>query len=73
MADLQQTFYVMAIVYMAIMFGIMVAIVAALFALKAKINAIHRNIEDKLGAVMGVARVGEELFDKARKVVNRHK
>jgi cell division protein FtsL len=69
--DLQQTFYVMAIVYMAIMFGIMVAIVAALFALKAKIDAIHRNIESKINAVTNIAEVGEELFNKAKKAVGR--
>ena len=71
--DLQDTFYLMAIIYMGIMFVAMIAIVIAIFVIKAKINAIHEQIERKLNLIVNVAHAGEEILDTAKKVFTKRK
>ncbi len=44
MNGLEQTFYIMAIVFMSVMFVMIIALVAAVFVIKAKINRIHDSI-----------------------------
>jgi uncharacterized membrane protein YraQ (UPF0718 family) len=70
--DLQNTFYVMGIVLMCLIFIVLIAGVVAIFAIKAKINAIHKTIEDKLSLVTTAAGAGAQLFKKAKEVVDRH-
>lgn len=69
--DLQDTFYIMGIVYMSIMFVLMIAITVAIFVIKHKINMIHRNIEDKISTVMNAVRVGEAIVEKAKDAFKR--
>jgi cell division protein FtsL len=61
MSGLEQTFYVMAIVYMCIMFLLMIAALGAVLTIKAKINAIHQQIEDKLSLIKSVATLGANV------------
>ena len=68
MTGLEQAFYIMAIVYMGIMFLVTIGIVIAIFAIKAKINAIHRQIEDKIHAITAIVHIGEEIIGQAKKV-----
>jgi len=69
--DLQNTFYVLGIITMSLMLVMLIALVIAVFAIKAKINSIHRQIEEKLRGVQAAARVGEAIFDTAKKVAER--
>lgn len=73
MTGLETTFYIMAIVFMALMFLLMVAVVVAVFAIRAKIQQIERNITekiaDKLGMVTHLFTVGERFAEIAKKVV----
>lgn len=62
--NLQDTFYVMGIIYMAIMFIAMIIGLVAVLVIKAKINAIQRSIEEKLHTVATLAHVGEALVGK---------
>ena len=57
--DLQNTFYIIGIIYMSLMTIIIIALVIAVFAIKAKINEIHRQIEDRLHAVIQMVKMGE--------------
>jgi len=68
---LQDTFYIMGIVYMSIMFILMIAITIAIFVIKHKIHMIQRNIEDKISTVMNAVRVGEAIVEKAKDTFKR--
>jgi len=67
--DLQETFYVLAIVFMSLMLLIMIAVVIAVFVIKSKINAIHRRIEEKLAIINNIAHFGGDLMRATKKVV----
>jgi cell division protein FtsL len=74
MTGLEQTFYIMAIIFMSVMFVMIIALVAAIFAIRAKINEIHDRIEDRLDMVTAWAEKGGELTAMAgRQVVKRAK
>lgn len=64
--DLQDTFYVMGIVYMSIMFILMIIIVVAVLVIKHKIHVLQRNIEEKLAAVTNAVHIGEAIADKVK-------
>lgn len=68
---LQNTFYVLAIVYMAVGLIIMLAIVAAVFTIKAKVNDIHRRIEEKLDAAAAVMQTGGKILDTFKEIRSR--
>jgi len=70
--NLQDTFYIMGIVYMGIMFILMIAITIAIFVIKHKIQLIQRSIEEKLSTVMNAVHIGEAIVDKAREAF-KHK
>lgn len=75
MSGLEQTFYIMAIVYMCLMFLFMIAALGAILAIKAKINAIHSKIEEKLTIAGNIIRLGQNLellIAKAKKVMREH-
>jgi hypothetical protein len=59
--QLQETFYLLGIIYMSLMLLIMIGLVIAIFIIKSKINAIHRNIEDKLQTVTNIAHLAQNL------------
>ena len=71
--DLQNTFYVIGIIYMGLMTVIVIALVIAVLAIKAKINDIHRRIEEKVHSFVEVAQMGEALVEKAQDFAKRHK
>ncbi len=69
---LQNTFYILGIILMCLIFIALIAGVIAVFAIKAKINAIHKTIEEKLSLVRSAATTGAQLFKKAKEVVDKH-
>lgn len=71
--DLQDTFYVMGIIYMAIMFILMIAALIAVFAIKKKINAIHDTIEQKIHKVTEIFAAGATVASTAKKVFGKDK
>jgi cell division protein FtsL len=64
--QLETVFYIMAIVYMGIMFILMIIALAAVLAIKRRINEIHRNIEEKIHSVTNAFQVGEAIVEKAK-------
>jgi uncharacterized protein YqhQ len=81
MTGLEQTFYIMGIIFMCLSFLLMVAIVAAIFVIKAKINKIHDTVENKISLLTSVAGRGGELtalaskqaLKQVKRVVNKAK
>jgi len=71
--DLQETFYLMAIIYMSIMFIAMIALTIVVFVIKHKIHLIQRNIEEKLAVLINAIHIGEAIADKAKDVFGRKK
>jgi hypothetical protein len=62
--SLQDAFYILGIIYMSIMLLVMLVVVIAVLIIKAKINAIHRTIDEKLHTVATLTHVGEALVGK---------
>ena len=79
MSGLQEAFYIIAIVFMAVMFIMILALVAAVFVIRSKINHIQRQIEERVNMVTGIAEKGGELAAamaggvarKAKRAMNR--
>lgn len=55
MPGLQEAFYIIAIVFMGVMFVLVIALVAAVFVIRSKVNRIQRTIEDKIHTVTTIA------------------
>lgn len=69
--DLQTAFYIIGIIFMSLMLLLTIGIIVAIMVLRAKINAIHRQIDEKLSIFTNIAHTGAEVVDKARKIVTR--
>ena len=61
MPGLQEAFYIIAIVFMAVMFVLLIALVSAVFVIRSKVNHIQRQIEDRINMVTGIAEKGGEV------------
>lgn len=71
MNGLEQTFYIMAIIFMGISFLLLIALVSAVFIIKSKINKIHDNIEQKINSITNLAEKGGEWAAAASKIVTK--
>ena len=69
--DLQTAFYIIGIVFMSLMLLIMIGIAITVFVIKAKINAIHRRIEEKLAVVTNLTHLGSGLLAAGKRVISR--
>jgi hypothetical protein len=61
MPGLQEAFYIIAIVFMGVMFILLTALVAAVFVIRSKISKIQHQIEGRINMVTGIAEKGGEL------------
>jgi hypothetical protein len=66
--DLQTVCYVVGIIFMGLMLILFLVLVAAVLVIRAKVNAIHRHIEDKLGTALSLFENGAKLFDRVKGV-----
>jgi cell division protein FtsL len=55
MTGLQEAFYIIAIVFMAVMFILIIALVASVLVIRSKVNKIQRTIEEKVHTVTTIA------------------
>lgn len=69
MNGLEQTFYIMAIIFMSCGFVFMIATVVAIFAIRARINRIHDRIEERIDYLTTLAERSGELTSLASKTV----
>jgi Na+-transporting methylmalonyl-CoA/oxaloacetate decarboxylase gamma subunit len=61
MPGLQEAFYIIAIVFMGVMFILLIALVAAVFVIRNKINKIQDQIENRINMVANIAERGGEV------------
>lgn len=60
MTGLQEAFYIIAIIYMSVMFLLILVALAALLVIRHKIISLERMVKDKIETVVSVgARAGE--------------
>lgn len=71
MTELQTAYYIVGIIFMGLMLLIGVVTVIAVLVIRAKINAIHQRIEDKLGQVANWAEKSVSVIDTIKKVTNK--
>jgi cell division protein FtsL len=79
MSGLQEAFYVVGIVFMGVMFILIIALVAAVFVIRSKVNKIQTAIESKINTVTSIAEKGGEIaalatggiVRKAKKAINK--
>jgi Na+-transporting methylmalonyl-CoA/oxaloacetate decarboxylase gamma subunit len=58
---LQEAFYIIAIIFMGIMFILLIALVVAVFVIRSKINHIQRMVEDRINTVTTIAEKSGEV------------
>jgi Na+-transporting methylmalonyl-CoA/oxaloacetate decarboxylase gamma subunit len=81
MSGLQETFYIMGIIFMALMFLLTIVLVMTLLIIRSKIVKIHDAIDHRLDTLAQVAEKGGELsamassavFKSARKALKKAK
>jgi hypothetical protein len=56
--ELETAFYIVAIVYMGLMFILFIALLAAVLVIKAKINKLHDSVDAKINLAKSVAGKG---------------
>ena len=73
MSDLQTTFYIMAIIFMGVMFLILLSILAAVLVIRAKVNAIHARIEEKIEQLTAIAEKSTAVIGSLKKAAGKVK
>jgi hypothetical protein len=69
--DLQTAFYIIGIVFMSLMLLVVIGIAITVLVIKAKINDIHRRIEEKLAVVTNITHLGSDIVAATKKVLKR--
>ena len=64
--ELETAFYIMAIIYMGLMFILTLALVIAVFVIKHKVHVIQNSIEERFHSLINALQMGEAIFDKAK-------
>lgn len=68
MSDLEQTFYIISIVYMSIMLIVVAVTVTYIITIRNKVVRLEKNVSDKLHAI---TRLPETIVDLATAVIDR--
>lgn len=71
--DLQTAFYVVGIVFMGLMLILFVVLVIAVLVIRAKVNAIHRHVEERLSGFIGLIENGAKFVDQVKNVAKNKK
>jgi Na+/H+-dicarboxylate symporter len=53
--DLENAFYIVALVYMGLMFVLFIVLLAAVLVIKSKINKLHDAIDEKVALARSIA------------------
>lgn len=73
MSGLQEAFYIIGIIFMSLMLLLIIAMVAAVFIIKSKIDKIHDTIEHKINIITNLAGAGSKLTSAAGAVARKAK
>ena len=71
MTGLQTTFYIVALVYMGLMFILFIALLVAVIAIRKKIEAVHDMVDEKVAQVRAVADKASVVMKTARNFVKK--
>jgi hypothetical protein len=71
MTGLQESFYIIGIIFMSLMFILILFLLISVFVIRAKINRIHDQIEARIDAVTMMAEKSGALAGLAAKGVAR--
>ena len=71
--DLQTVFYVVALIYMVLMLILFLVLIVAVLVIRAKVNAIHRYIEEKFGFALNLFEDGAKIVDKVKQATTSKK
>lgn len=75
MPGLETAFYIIGIIFMGLMLVLLIALVAAVFVIRAKVNNIHKMVDEKLNSLSSVVERGGELagniFNTGKKILNK--
>jgi hypothetical protein len=71
MDGLQQTFYILGIIFMSVMLVLVALLLVSVVIIRNKINRIHDNVEDKINSISNIAEKGGELAALATGVVTK--
>lgn len=69
--ELETVFYVIGIIFMTVMLVLVIALVTAVFVIRAKIVAMHDKIEQKLSLLGDITNVGKKIVNGARAATGR--
>lgn len=53
--ELETAFYIIAIIYMTMMIGLSIALLAAVLVIKVKINKVHHMVDNKINQAKSMA------------------
>jgi Na+-transporting methylmalonyl-CoA/oxaloacetate decarboxylase gamma subunit len=81
MSGLEQTFYILGIVFMVIMLILIGLLLISVIVIRSKVNKIHASIDEKINSITNFAEKGGELAaiatgvvaKKAKKALNKKK
>jgi len=73
MPGLQTAYYIIAIVFMGVIFLLLLIGVIAVLRIRAKINAIHARIEERIELVTDLATTGGAVLGTLKKVAGKQK
>lgn len=73
MTGLETAFYIIGIVYMGISLLLLVAVIAAVFVIRAKIVSLENIIKDKLSLVTNITGRAADVVDTITKITKRKK
>lgn len=68
---LEEVFYLMAIIFMSIMFIVLIALVVAVFVIKHKVDLLQRQVEEKLHLITTIFHTGSEIVERVKSAVKR--
>lgn len=75
--NLQTTFYTMGIIFMAISFIFLIALIALLLYIKRKVTKLHKNIEKKIEVATTLKQAGSKVIeitlDKVKELIQTKK
>jgi hypothetical protein len=73
MTGLETAFYIIGIIFMSLMLLVGLVGVVALLVIRSKINAIHKQIEDRLAQIGNWTSKGEAVVESLKKVTKKTK
>jgi hypothetical protein len=73
MSDLQTTYYTLGIIFMSLMLLLMIIGVVAVLVIRAKIVAIHQQIDDRLAKLNEWTEKGEAVVGALKKAAHKAK